>query len=100
GRSGGQGAIVHSFRFDPTLCDPSPRIVIGYEFASADPVARHARAQEALELLAGHPSTARFICRELAAHYVAHPADQSLVDHLAAVFMQTGGDMVEVLLAL
>lgn len=98
GRSGGQGAIVHHFRFDPALCDPAPRDIVGFHFAEADSAARYARAREALELLAAHPATAHHVCAQLAAQYVDFPPDEAAVDHLASVFMETGGDLSAVLL--
>ncbi len=51
-------------------------------------------------MLASHPNTARFVSRKLAEHYVRVPAPDELVDDLAGVFLETGGDMKAVLVAM
>ncbi|HWT14970.1 MAG TPA: DUF1800 domain-containing protein [Patescibacteria group bacterium] len=50
-----------------------------------------------LDLLAGHPSTARFIARKLAMRFAGDVPQQSLVDAMAATFAATGGDIRAVL---
>ena len=47
----------------------------------------------ALADLARHPSTAAFIARKLARHFVADEPPQALVAELARVFRDTGGDL-------
>lgn len=94
---GGENAAEDRFRFDPRLSDPRPRTLLGVEFAETPARERFARADAALDLLAAHPSTARFVCRKLAAHYCCHNPPEDLVDHLASVFARTDGDMRAVL---
>src|SRR5690606_20237278 len=65
-----------------------------------DPAQRRDRVKLVIEMLAAHPSTAEYIARKIVEHYVATPAPQPLVDDLAQVFLQTGGDLRKVLLAL
>ena len=49
--------------------------------------------EAALRMLAAHPSTARFLSRQLAVHFVSDDPPPELVDQLAKNFMKTGGDI-------
>ena len=46
-----------------------------------------------IDMLAAHPSTARFISRKLAQRFVADDPPQALVDRMAATFTKTSGDL-------
>src|SRR5438309_10046730 len=59
-----------------------------------------AEGEEALDILAHSPATARHIAFELAQYFVADEPPQSLVERLAARFLETGGNIREVLSAL
>ena len=48
--------------------------------------------EQVLDLLAGHPSTARFVATKLARRFVADDPPPALVERLAAVYRATGGD--------
>jgi len=101
GHLDGSGRYLRrEFRFDPDLGDGRPRRILGMQFAAAPRTARFDRVRLALELLSAHPSTARFVARKLAEHYVSVPAPESLVEDLARTFMESGGDTSAVLLAL
>lgn len=100
GRGGGANARVYTFRYDPALNDGRPQQVLGMMFPSARRAERYDRSRLALEMLASHPSTARYISRKLAEHYVANPAPDDLVDDLARTFLATGGDMSALLRAI
>ncbi len=95
----GEG-LTMQLRFAPDLGDARPREILGMRFGETPPVERFDRLNLAIELLAAHPSTARYVCGKLAAHYVAVPPPEALVDDLTAVFTESGGDMRAVLLAL
>jgi len=98
---GGGGYLADSFRFAPKLNDPRPRTVFGMRFAEQrDEALRYDRARLAVEMLASHPETARFICTKIAEHYLGVPADRDTVGRLSDVFMSTGGDTRAVLLAI
>ena len=56
-----------------------------------------AEVDEALDLLARHPSTARFICRKLALFLVSDDPSAALVEQLAATFRSSDGDIAAVL---
>jgi uncharacterized protein (DUF1800 family) len=92
--------LEKNFRFVPALNDGKAQRVFGIQFPAADPAARYDRARLAVEMLVAHPSTARHICRKLAEHYVGSPAPDAMVADLSRVFMETGGDMRAVLLAI
>ncbi len=100
GRGGGPNAQTYSFRYDPRLNDGDAIRVLGMPFDRADPDARYDRARLGIELLAAHPSTARFVARKLAGHYVSSPPPSDLVETLAQRFHETGGDMRELLLTI
>ncbi len=99
GRSAGE-ARAFTFRFDPALNDGRPRHLLGMPFPSVPPEARFDRIVSALELLAAHPSTARFVSRSLIEHYVCTPAPEELVEELSAIYEETGGDVAEMVLAI
>lgn len=46
-----------------------------------------------IDILAHHPSTARFISLELARHFVADDPPRTLVDRMALTFTRTDGDL-------
>ncbi|MHC4492556.1 MAG: DUF1800 domain-containing protein, partial [Planctomycetota bacterium] len=100
GRGGGMQAVRYAYRFDPQLSDGGATRVLGLAFPSAEPAERYDRTRLALELLAAHPSTARHVSRKLAEHYVRAPAPDGLVDDLERVFLETGGDMKAMLMAI
>src|SRR5215213_4937466 len=50
-----------------------------------------------LDILAHHPSTAKFIATKLVRHFVSDTPPQSLVDRVAAAFTKSDGDIRETL---
>ncbi|MBC7771190.1 MAG: DUF1800 family protein [Pyrinomonadaceae bacterium] len=88
------------FRFDPALSDGAPLEVLGIQFTETSPEHRYERACFMLSALAAHPGTARFISTRLVQHYLAVPAPTHIVDALAAVFLESGGDMRQMLTTL
>jgi uncharacterized protein (DUF1800 family) len=52
---------------------------------------------DVIDILARHPSTARFISRKLAQRFVADDPPKALVDRMAATFSSTDGDLRAVL---
>ena len=50
-----------------------------------------------IDILAHHPSTAKFISKKLAQRFVADDPPQALVDRMAATFTKTDGDLRAVL---
>jgi uncharacterized protein (DUF1800 family) len=81
------------FQFDARRHEPGVKTVLGekiYESGVDEGI-------KALEMLAHHPSTARFISRSLAVRFVSDDPPQALVDQMTAKFSATDGDIREVL---
>jgi uncharacterized protein (DUF1800 family) len=98
---GGVGPLAREgegigFAFRPALHEPGDKTVMGERY-------REAGVQEGervIRYLCAQPSTAAFIARKLAVHFVSdHPA-QSAVAHIADVFLNSEGDLREVSMAL
>jgi uncharacterized protein (DUF1800 family) len=53
--------------------------------------------EQVLDRLARHPSTARFICRKLARYFVADEPPAALVQRMSDRFLQTDGQIAEVM---
>src|SRR5208337_3698745 len=53
--------------------------------------------EQVLDILARHPSTARFISGELAERFVSDNPPQTLVNSMAQTFLQKDGDLREVM---
>ena len=85
------------FEFTPRTHDSKPKRVLG----TALPAGRGIEdGEQVLDLLARHPSTARFIATKLARRFVADDPPRSIVDRAARVFERTGGDLREVVRAI
>ena len=81
------------FQFDARRHEPGVKTVLGekiYESGADEGI-------KALEMLAHHPSTAKFISRSLAVRFVSDDPPQALVDQMTAKFSATDGDIREVL---
>lgn len=92
------------FAFHHRVHDRQERDVIGYRFGALTPRASATQCRDrgvrALELLAAHPNTAEHIARKLIENYLADPAPPALQARLAQRFLETDGDLAELLLAL
>jgi len=86
-----------SFAFRPRAHDRGEKVVLGTRIAPGGGIEDGLRV---LDLLAKHPSTARFISRKLCQRFVADEPPQSLVDRAAETFTETGGDIREVVRAI
>jgi uncharacterized protein (DUF1800 family) len=85
-----QGA---EFKFEPRLHDPGQKVVLGRVIRAGRGVED---GEAVLDLLAQHPSTARFIATKLVRRFVSDTPPPALVDRAAARFRETGGDLREV----
>jgi len=83
----------HAAVFEGTRHDFSPKVFLGYVLQSRG----KAEGEEALDILAKNPATARHIAFELAQYFVADEPPTPLVEHLAARFLATDGNIREVL---
>tara|TARA_B100000678_G_scaffold56856_1_gene45725 strand:+ start:267 stop:2018 length:1752 start_codon:yes stop_codon:yes gene_type:complete len=88
---------VYRFRFRPEFHDTGEKTVMGRVFEAGG---GHEEGVELIRMLAHHPSTARHIATQLATRFVADNPPLALVDHLAAVFLATSGDLREMTRAL
>jgi uncharacterized protein (DUF1800 family) len=81
------------FKFREIAHEPRTKYVLGHK------IKEHGEAEgmEMLDILAHHPSTARFISRKLAMRFVSDNPPQSLVDRMAETFLKKDGDIREVL---
>lgn len=90
-RSGG------GFVFAPRAHDRGAKTILGHDFP---PGGGREEGERVLDLVARHPSTARFIATKLARRFVADDPPAALVERAAAVFRQTDGNIRAVLRAL
>ncbi|WP_342361245.1 DUF1800 domain-containing protein [Terrarubrum flagellatum] len=84
------------FRFNGNRHEPGDQTLLGKTYRDEGVK----QGEKALIDIARHPSTALFIARKLARHFVADDPPQSLVDRLARTFRDTQGDLAAVSLAL
>jgi uncharacterized protein (DUF1800 family) len=83
-----------SFRFEPRIHDPGEKIVLGHKIKAGG---GQSDGEEVLDILAKHPSTARFIATELVRRFVSDTPPRALVDRAAKRFRDTDGDLREVM---
>ncbi len=81
------------FKFDVDQHDQGVKEVLGLRLQPNG----QAEAEQVLELLAGHPSTARFIATKLARRFLADEPPTEIVERAAAAFLKTQGDLKAVL---
>ena len=78
------------FEFNPRMHDDGEKVVLGVKIPAGGGIND---GYTVLRLLAHHPATARFISRQLAIRFVADDPPASLVDRMAATFLQKNGDL-------
>jgi uncharacterized protein (DUF1800 family) len=84
------------FRFQPRMHDPGEKVVLGHVIKPAAFGSGQSEGETVLDILARHPSTARFIATKLARRFVSDDPPKSLIDRAAARFRETEGDLREV----
>jgi uncharacterized protein (DUF1800 family) len=90
----GQNQIDRNgFFFDANRHDFSPKVFLGRSIKGAG----LNEGEQALDILAEHPATARFIGYKLAQYFVSDEPPKALVERLAKVFLETRGDIRGVL---
>jgi uncharacterized protein (DUF1800 family) len=77
------------FKFDERLHDPDPKFVLGKKIHAG----RQKDAEEVIDLLVHHPSTAKFISTKLARRFVADNPPPELVERMAKTFRTSDGDI-------
>jgi uncharacterized protein (DUF1800 family) len=78
------------FQFNPATHDRGEKVVLGQTIPRGG---GESDGLTVIDILAKHPSTARFISRKLAQRFVADNPPQTLVDRMAATFTKTDGDL-------
>jgi uncharacterized protein (DUF1800 family) len=78
------------FLFRADLHDAGAKTILGQRFAAGGGVEE---GRKVLDLLGQHPATAKHLARKLAVRFVADEPPGALVDRLAGVYLQTGGDL-------
>ena len=86
----------HAAVFEGARHDFSPKVFLGHALRSRG----KAEGEEALDILAESPATARHIAFELAQYFVTDDPPEPLVEQLAARFLATEGNIREVLRSL
>ena len=82
------------FQFQPAFHDRKEKVVLGHTL----PAGRGEQdGLDVIDILAHHPSTAKFISKKLAQRFVADDPPQALIDRMAATFTKTDGDLRAVL---
>jgi uncharacterized protein (DUF1800 family) len=84
------------FEFNPNRHDYGDKLFLGHAIAGRGA----AELDEALDLLARHPSTARFVSRKLAVFLAADEPSPALVERMAAAFTASDGDIAATLRAM
>ncbi len=84
------------FRFAERLHDRGDKVLLGRRFSSGG----LAEGEEAIRMLARHPSTARRVSQRLAEFFVADQPPAQLVNRLASVFSSSQGNIKATMQAL
>lgn len=91
--------FVHDgdFLFAANRHDTKEKKVLGKKFPAGG---GYEEGVELLEMLAHHPSTAKFISRKIAVRFVNDNPPQSLIDKMAKTFTQKNGNIKQVLITM
>jgi uncharacterized protein (DUF1800 family) len=92
----GEGARRNAgtFFFNQRVHDDGEKTVLGHKIPAGGGIKDGLMV---LDILAHHPSTAKFIATKLARHFVSDNPPPALVDRAAATFTKTDGDIRETL---
>jgi uncharacterized protein (DUF1800 family) len=82
------------FFFNPAFHDAGEKTVLGHRLAAGRGIED---GEELLDIVARHPSTARYIAFKLARRFVSDTPPGALVDRAAATFTATDGDIAAVM---
>ena len=88
--------VEAAFLFRPGMHDRGDKVVLGRSLRRGG----ERDGEDVLDLLAHHPATARFIATKLARRVVADDPPPALVERVAAVYRDTGGDIRAMLRAI
>ena len=86
-----------TFKFVPLVHDNNAKVVLGNTIAAGG---GENDAEQVLDILATHPSTARFIATKLCRRFISDTPDTATIDTVAAAFTAYNGDIKNTLRAL
>jgi len=81
------------FEFNPARHDYGDKIFLGHHIAGRG----YAEIEEALDILATQPATARHVSRQIAVYLVSDSPPQAMIDRMTQTFLHTNGDIASVL---
>src|SRR5207244_11349655 len=82
------------FVFRLPMHDRGEKIVLGHRIGAGG---RQSDGERVIQILTGHPSTARFIATKLVRRFVADDPPASLVTRVAATYARTDGEIAAML---
>ena len=91
-RNQGDGLIA--FRFNPDMHDDGEKVVLGQTIPAGG---SEEDGEMVLDILASHPSTARFVSTKVIRRFVADEPPETLVEACTQTFLDTNGDIRSVL---
>jgi uncharacterized protein (DUF1800 family) len=80
------------FFFNPNIHDAGEKMILGQKFPAGH---GEDEGERVLDIVARHPSTARFVTTKLARHFVSDEPPKALIDRCARTFTKTDGDIRE-----
>jgi uncharacterized protein (DUF1800 family) len=91
--------FVHEgdFLFNANRHDRGEKTVLGRVFPAGS---GFEEGVELLDMLAHHPSSARFVSRKIAVRFVSDDPPHSLIDKMAKTFLEKDGDIRQVLITM
>jgi uncharacterized protein (DUF1800 family) len=78
------------FVFNPATHDAGEKVILGQRFPAGH---GEDEGERVLDIVARHPSTAKFITTKLARHFVSDDPPPALVDRCASTFRKSDGDI-------
>ena len=89
-----KAVLEGGFLFDPTRHDAEGKMILGEKFKTGGGIEEGERV---LDMLAAHPSTAKFISKKLAVRFVSDTPSEVLVAKMADTFVSSQGNIQAVL---
>lgn len=85
---------IGAFRFNPVIHDAGSKVVLGVNFPDGQ---GEVEGERLLDLLAKHPSTAKYIATKLVQRFVSDTPPAALVARAVETFRRTDGNIREVM---
>lgn len=85
------------FFFNANRHDKGEKVVMGHVFPAGG---GYEEGVDLLNMLAHHPSTAKFICHKIAVRFVSDDPPATLVNKMANTFLEKNGDIRQVLITM